>query len=72
MRYGTSPRFGYKYSSEDKKRMDYNAMMTFAPKEEKRWCVNHPTAIWGKTPDGDWYQRCVQGNRNNEECEVGE
>ena len=41
-------------------------------KEEKRWCKFHPTSFWGKRSDGEWFAKCVYGNKFNEDCEVGE
>ena len=40
--------------------------------EEKRWCMTHPTSVWGKDQFGNWYTRCTYGNRLNEDCKLGE
>lgn len=36
----------------------------------KAWCKNHPKSFIGKDQHGNWYKKCVQGNRTNEECEI--
>ena len=48
----------------------YRPSMDFADRsnKEKKICRNHPTSIWGKDMNGNWYDRCVYGNRFNEDC----
>lgn len=36
----------------------------------RRICKKHLFAYWGKDKDGNWFKRCVQGNKRNEDCEV--
>jgi len=41
--------------------------------QDIRWCINHPTAKWGRNPfTNQFWPRCAQGNKLNEECQIGE
>ena len=40
-------------------------------KEQKRWCLTHPTGYLGKDHFGNWYTRCTYGNKTNQDCVVG-
>ena len=51
---------------------DYTNMAWIPTTEETRWCKVHERSYWGKTPSGEWYDRCVRGQRDKEQCVVGE
>ena len=39
----------------------------------KRWCSKHGwRSMWGKMGSGEWYKRCFEGNKLNEDCIVGD
>lgn len=41
--------------------------------QQKRYCAKHPTARWGRNPyNNQFWPRCAQGNKLNEDCIVGE
>lgn len=42
--------------------------------ERKRWCSKHGwRAYWGINPQtDDFYSRCVEGNKRDEDCVIGE
>lgn len=45
-----------------KERSQYNRIRPITT--EKKVCANHPISYWG-----EGFNKCVQGNRRNEECE---
>lgn len=42
------------------------------PIRNKRECINHPNAFWGKSNEGFWWEKCTQGFRRNEICKMKE
>lgn len=38
----------------------------------KKYCSTHPTGFLGKDQHGNYYKKCMMGNKLNESCEIKE